>query len=204
MKFLSLLGYLVVRMLSATYRVRHVRAENIDHTPQYVLAFWHSQMLPLLGKSRWKRPIAVMSSMSKDGDFSSSVLHWFGIRTARGSSTRGGSSALRAFLRFAREGSSLVFTPDGPRGPALEVKDGVIFAAQASGLPILPIAYGAKRYKLLRSWDRMVIPKPFTTGVIVYGEPMSVPRDANIEEWRTKIADRLNELTAEAARLVNE
>ena len=204
MRFLSLLGYLAVRILSATYRVRHVHAENIAKTPQHVLVFWHSQMLPLLGTSLWKRPIAVMSSLSKDGDFSSSVLRWYGIRTARGSSTRGGSSALRAFLRFAREGSSLVFTPDGPRGPALEVKDGVIFAAQASGLPILPIAYGANRYKLLRSWDRMVIPRPFSKGVCLYGEPMPVPRDADIEEWRTKVAERLNELTAEAARLVNE
>ena len=202
--FFSLAASLIIRILSATLRVRHVRPENIRNTPQYILTFWHRQMMPILGTSLWKHPITVMASQSKDGDFSTATLGRFGIKTARGSSTRGGASALRTFLRSAREGVSLVFTPDGPRGPAGVVKDGVIFAAQASGVPILPMAFAAKKYTLLRTWDRTIIPKPFSKGVCVYGEPMLVPRDSDIAEWRVKVENALNELTAEAERLVNE
>jgi lysophospholipid acyltransferase (LPLAT)-like uncharacterized protein len=204
MKVLYLVVYLLVRAISSTLRVRHVHPEHIDGTPQYILTFWHRQMLPLLGRSRWKRPIAVMTSRSKDGDISTNVLALFGVESARGSSTRGGSTALRGLLRLARDGKSLVFTPDGPRGPEGVVKDGVIFAAQASRLPIMPMAYAAKKFFQLRSWDRMIIPKPFSKGVILYGAPIGIPRDGDAEEWRVIVEQKLNELSAEAERLVNE
>lgn len=202
MKFLSFLAAWIVRSLSATLRVRHVHPEHLENTPQYILAFWHSQMLPLLGRSRWRKPVMVMTSRSKDGDFSAAVTRRFGIESARGSSTRGGSTALREFLRAARNGRSLVFTPDGPRGPVGVVKDGVIFAARASRLPIVPMAYAAKRVRRLASWDRMLIPLPFTRGVIVYGPPFVIERDADVEEWRTRLATILDELTAQAEELV--
>ena len=204
MKFVAFLVYIVVRILSSTLRVRHVRPELIDNTPQYILTFWHRQLLPLLGRSRWAHPIAVMTSRSKDGDISTNVLALYGVQSARGSSTRGGSTALRGLLRQAREGKSIVFTPDGPRGPAGVVKDGVIFAAQASKLPILPLAFAGKKYKLLRSWDRMIIPLPFSKGVVVYGAPIVVPRDGDLEEWRMKVENTLNDLSAEAERLLEE
>jgi lysophospholipid acyltransferase (LPLAT)-like uncharacterized protein len=204
MKLFVPLIYLFVRALSSTLRIRHVHPERIDATPQYVLAFWHRHMLPLLGRSRWKRPVAVMTSRSKDGDISTAVLLRFGIESTRGSSTRGGSTALRGLLHAARAGRSLVFTPDGPRGPAGVVKDGVVFAAQASRLPIVPMSFASRKLMQLHSWDRMVIPRPFSKGVIVYGEPMLVPRDGDIEEWRLKLETTLNELADEAERMVNE
>jgi lysophospholipid acyltransferase (LPLAT)-like uncharacterized protein len=204
MKFLSLIAYLLVRVLTSTLRVRHVHAEHIDATPQYILTFWHRQLLPLLGRSRWKRPITVMISRSKDGEIIANVLALYGVQSARGSSTRGGSTALRELLREARAGKSIVFAPDGPRGPSGVVKDGVIFAAQASRLPIMPVAFAAKKYQLLRSWDRMIIPRPFSRSVIVYGAPMTVPRHGDIEEWRLNVETTLNDLSAEAERLVNE
>jgi lysophospholipid acyltransferase (LPLAT)-like uncharacterized protein len=204
MKLIPPLVYMFVRTLSSTLRVRHVHPEHIEGTPQYIIAFWHRHMLPLLGRSRWKRPIAVMTSASKDGDISTATLVLFGIESSRGSSTRGGSKALRGMLRAARAGRNIVFTPDGPRGPAGVVKDGVIFTAQAAGLPIVPMGFAAKKYKRLNSWDRMVIPMPFSKGVIVYGEPMAVPRDGDIEEWRLKLERTLDELSEEAERLVSE
>jgi hypothetical protein len=80
------------------------------------------------------------------------------------------------------------------------LKDGVIYAAQATGLPIVCVAFGARRKKLLRSWDRMIIPMPFTRGVFVYGEPTVIPRGAPVEEWRATIESRMNELADEAER----
>ena len=204
MKFVSLLAYLTVRVLTATLRVKHVHPENIDDTPQYILTFWHRQLLPLLGRSRWRRPINVMTSRSKDGQIIADVLALFGVQSARGSSSRGGSEALREILREAKRGKNIVFTPDGPRGPSGVVKEGVIFAARSSQLPIMPVAYAARKQITLRSWDRMIIPKPFSKGVCLYGRPMVVPRDGDPEEWRLRLETTLNELSAEAERLVNE
>lgn len=199
MKFLAFVGSLFIRGLHALVRVRHVRAENIEQTPQYILAFWHAHLLLML-HSRWKPPISVIISQSKDGEIIARVFDWYGVDSARGSSTRGGGQALRELIRVAREGKNIVFTPDGPKGPARVVKEGVVYAAQATALPIVPIAFAAKKKKLLRSWDRMVVPYPFTRAIFLYGEPISVPRDANAEEWRLRIEQAMNALADEADR----
>jgi lysophospholipid acyltransferase (LPLAT)-like uncharacterized protein len=143
-KFTSFLASLLIRGLHATLRVRHVRVENIEKTPQYILAFWHAHLLLML-HSRYRRPISVMISRSKDGEYIARVFDWYGVESARGSSHRGGSAALRELIREARAGKNIVFTPDGPKGPARVLKDGVIYAAQATGLPIVPIAFAAKK-----------------------------------------------------------
>lgn len=144
MKLLALAVSLLMRMFHATLRAEHVGVENVDRTPQYILAFWHADLLMML-RSRWHRPMAVMSSRSRDGEYMVNVMRWYGVQTARGSSTRGGGAALREFLRKARAGTNLAFTPDGPRGPARIAKDGVVFTARASGLPIVPVAVAAKK-----------------------------------------------------------
>jgi lysophospholipid acyltransferase (LPLAT)-like uncharacterized protein len=144
MKLIALLGSLFIRALHATLRIRHVRVENILGTPQYILAFWHAHLLLML-HSRYRRPITVMISQSRDGEYIARVFDHYGVESARGSSTRGGSSALREMIRAARAGRNIVFTPDGPKGPARSVKDGVVVAAQATGLPIVPIAFAAKK-----------------------------------------------------------
>ena len=113
MKVRSFLAHCIVRALTSTLRVRHVHPEHIENTPQYILAFWHRQLIPLLGTAHWRKPITVMSSQSKDGQFSTATLSWFGIESVSGSSTRGGSAAVRGILRVARAGKSIVFTPDG-------------------------------------------------------------------------------------------
>ena len=144
MKLVSLIASLFIRALHATLRVRHVNVENIAGTPQYILAFWHAHLLLML-HSRYRRPISVMISRSKDGEYIARVFDWYGVEAARGSSTRGGGAALRELLREAKAGKNIVFTPDGPKGPARMAKDGVVYAAKASGLPIVPVAFAAKK-----------------------------------------------------------
>ena len=78
------------------------------------------------------------------------------------------------------------------------VKDGVIFAAQATGLPIVPVAFAASRKKRLGSWDRMIVPLPTSRVIYLYGKPMTVPRHADIEEWRARLESAMNQLAAEA------
>ncbi|MEO8034371.1 MAG: lysophospholipid acyltransferase family protein [Acidobacteriota bacterium] len=193
MKLAGILLSLIVRLLRATLRIRHVNAAVARQTPHYIFAFWHSHLLLML-HSIFRRPITVLSSTSRDGDLAVWVYWTYGVKAVRGSSTHGGSAAIREVIRRARHGSNLAFTPDGPKGPPRRVKDGVVFAAQMTGLPIIPVAFGADRKKLLGSWDRMVIPKPFSRAVFVYGEAILVDRHGDAEAARLKVEDALNAL----------
>jgi lysophospholipid acyltransferase (LPLAT)-like uncharacterized protein len=141
---MGFLAATVIRILHASLRVRHVRLRNIDGLPQYILAFWHSHLLLML-HAKYRRPIIAMISQSKDGELIASTFSHYAVEAARGSSTRGGTAAMREMLRAARNGYNVAFTPDGPRGPSRVLKDGVIYAAQAAGLPILPVAFAAKK-----------------------------------------------------------
>ena len=133
-----------IRTLHGSLRVKHVRREHIDGTKQYVLSFWHSHLLLML-HAAWRRPISALISQSRDGEMIARVFKYYNVTSVRGSSTRGGGAALRNMIRAAREGHNLAFTPDGPKGPPRIVKEGVIVAAQATGLPILPVAFAAKK-----------------------------------------------------------
>jgi lysophospholipid acyltransferase (LPLAT)-like uncharacterized protein len=138
------LASLFIRTLYWTLNVRHVRSENLQRLPQSIIAFWHAHLLMMV-KCRFSEPISVMISQSKDGEMIARTMAHFGVDSARGSSSRGGSAAMRELLRLARKGTNLVFTPDGPRGPARIASDGVVVAAQLTGLPIVPIAFVCKK-----------------------------------------------------------
>jgi lysophospholipid acyltransferase (LPLAT)-like uncharacterized protein len=140
----SLLASWLIRALHATLRVRHVNGENLTEQKQSILAFWHAHLLLML-HCKWSPPIVVMISRSRDGEYMARVFDHYGVESARGSSTRGGSAALRELIRAARAGKNLVFTPDGPKGPSRVAKDGIVAAAQVTGLPIVPIAFAAKK-----------------------------------------------------------
>jgi len=144
MKFIAFVASLFIRGLHATLRLRHVRAEHITNTPQSIIAFWHCHLLLML-HTKWHGQATVMISQSKDGEYIARVFDWYGVESVRGSSTRGGAKALRELIREARAGKNIVFTPDGPKGPARVVKDGMVAAAMATGLPIVPIAFAAKK-----------------------------------------------------------
>lgn len=144
MTIVSFLAATFIRALNATLRVRHVRAEIIDGSPRYILAFWHAHLLLML-HSRYRKPIMTMISQSKDGEYIARVFDWYGVESARGSSTRGGGAAFRELIRQARDGKNIAFTPDGPTGPARIAKDGVVLAAQMTGFPIIPVAFAAQK-----------------------------------------------------------
>ena len=200
MTLTAFLGAMFIKALHATIRKRHVHPEHLVDPPQYILVFWHSHIISAFF-CRWRKPISVMLSRSKDGELIARAARWFGADSVRGSSTRGGSSALRAIIREARDGKNIAFTPDGPKGPPLVAKEGTIYAAQMTGLPIVPMAIAASRKTLLRSWDRTMIPLPLSKLTYVYGAPMVVPRDADVEEWRKRLENAMNALAGEAELL---
>jgi hypothetical protein len=143
-RILPLLGASFIRLLHATLRVRHAGVEKLENLPQYILAFWHEHLAMML-HSGYRRPIRVLVSQSRDGELIASIFSHYGVDVSRGSSTRGSTAALRDIIRSARSGSNIVFTPDGPKGPRRIAKEGVVYAAQATELPIAPIAFAAKK-----------------------------------------------------------
>ena len=165
----------------------------------FILAFWHRHLLLMPYAYRGKR-ISVLVSQSTDGELIARTVARLGIDSTRGSSSRGGVSGMKTLLRKAAAGWDIAFTPDGPRGPVREVQPGVILAAAATGLPIVPVVLAASKAKLLRSWDRFVVPLPLSTVHFVYGEPFAVERRGEISEAARELKRRLDAAEAEAER----
>jgi lysophospholipid acyltransferase (LPLAT)-like uncharacterized protein len=197
-------GAAFIRLLRGTVRLRFhgdatVRGWERDGR-HFVLAFWHRHLL--LMRYAYRGPkMSVLVSRSRDGELIARVMRRLGISTSRGSTSRGGAAGLRDLLRRAREGWDLAVTPDGPRGPLREVQPGVILAAAASGLPVIPVAIAASRRRELSSWDRMLLPLPGSRVHVVYGAPLEVPRDARPSEWASRLKAAIDAAESEAERL---
>jgi lysophospholipid acyltransferase (LPLAT)-like uncharacterized protein len=146
-----------------------------------IFAFWHRCVLPAAYRFR-DRNIAVMTSLSRDGEYIARVIERLGFRAVRGSSSRGGSLALRELQRHLEGGHSVAFTIDGPRGPVYVAKRGAVRLARSSGLPVYPFYVALERPRVLRSWDRFMIPRPFTRALVRVEMPVRVPADADEAE----------------------
>lgn len=203
----SLLLSGLIRGLAAAVDFRHhgdaaMRAWEREGR-SFILAFWHRYLL-LMRYAYCGSRMTVLVSQSWDGELTSQTLAHLGIGTSRGSSSQGGALAMRDLLRRARSGSDLAFTPDGPRGPLRKVQPGVIVAAAMSGLPIQPVALGATRRKLLRSWDKMLVPLPGARVDVVYGEPLAVAARSPVAEGVERLERALLALDEQAARLAGD
>ncbi|TVR53174.1 MAG: DUF374 domain-containing protein [Gemmatimonadales bacterium] len=162
-----------------------------------ILAFWHSRILPLAYFHR-NQGIVVLVSEHRDGEYIARVIARKGFGLARGSSTRGGVRGLRELIRAGRSGRELALTPDGPKGPPRRVKLGALVAAQVTGLPIVPLTAGGEGVWRVSSWDRFVVPRPFSRIQVRYGPPIHVPRRAGPEELQAlaeKLDGELNRIT---------
>jgi lysophospholipid acyltransferase (LPLAT)-like uncharacterized protein len=203
------LGAAAVRLLGATLRVTEVHRDVVDplwaaRSP-VVYAVWHGRMLMfpfLYGK---RRAPHVLASRSRDGEVVSRLARGFGFRVVRGSSSRGGSTALRVLARLLREErAEVAIVSDGPRGPRHVAQAGAILLAKLGGAPVVPLGFGASRATVLDSWDRSLVPHPFARAVVVFGEPLHVSPDADragLEEARQRLQAGLEAATAEADRL---
>lgn len=206
------LGFFVLKLLRLTLRIAHRNRHHleacVDRGGPVIYAFWHGRMLMM----PFARPFAfaqdkphlegaVLISHHRDGESIGRIAKRFGFFPIRGSATRGGAEALRKMVTVLQQGFHVVITPDGPRGPREKAKIGVIEVARLSGCPILPVAFSASSRLFLKSWDAFLIPLPFSRGVYIWGEPLSVRSDADRGEMAKKrqiLEERLNALTMEA------
>ena len=173
----------------------------------FILAFWHGRLLMMPRCWTGGKTIHMLISQHRDGQLIARTVAHFGIKTIAGSTSKGGASALRSMLKTLKGGGYVGITPDGPRGPRMRASDGVVSVARMSGVPVIPATFGVTKRKILGSWDRFVVAKPFARGVIVWGDPIEVPRDADkdaLEDARLKIEQALIDIGNEADRLCNQ
>ncbi len=207
--FLCWLGAQFIRLVRSTgsWQVEggEFPAAFWSENKPFILAFWHGRimMMPYC----WPRntTIRMLISQHRDGQFIARTVAHFGIDTVAGSSSKGGSAALRSMLRSLKQGECVGITPDGPRGPRMRASDGIVHVARMSGVPVIPCGFSAKRRKVLGSWDRFTVAFPFTRGVFVWGEPVTVPADATaeqLEQARLAIENGLTHVTQSADRLM--
>jgi len=171
-----------------------------------VVAFWHERLplMPMLWLTARRsaegchltRRAHVLVSHHRDGRFIGAVVSRFALGVVLGSSSRGGTQGLRALLNLLAKGDHIAITPDGPRGPRRVAAAGVAQLAALSGAPVLPCAAQTTRRWVLRTWDRMVVPKPFGRGVVVCLPTIAVSRDA----WQDAVPTIGAALTAAAER----
>lgn len=203
--FLCWLGSLYIRLVFATGRWTVVGGDIPrrlwDSGRPFILCFWHGRLLMM--PYCWDRthPIHMLISEHRDGRIIARTVGHFGIETVVGSKGRSGAAALRAMLGLLKAGDCVGITPDGPRGPRMRASDGIVTVARLSGAPIVPASFGVSRRRLLSSWDRFLVALPLTRGVVVWGQPIEVPRDADVkalETARAEVERTLNAITADA------
>jgi len=177
---LSLFGPAFVRLLALTWRVQvsgHGNLESSQDGGGCLVAIWHGRLLvaiPTHGHLGWHGLV----SPSDDGSLVMHLLDNYGFEVIRGSTNKQAASALRRMLTKVNAGNTLIVTPDGPRGPMHSVNDGLAWLARATGRSVVPCGLVASRAWRMKSWDRFIIPRPFSKVAVVYGEPVGVPEDA--------------------------
>jgi lysophospholipid acyltransferase (LPLAT)-like uncharacterized protein len=209
---LCAMAALYIRLVHGTSSWRVEGAEHAaalwDRDEPFIVAFWHGRLLLLPYSWRREKPIELLVSHHRDGQLIARTVGYFGLGTIAGSTSRGGSAALRTMLRSLKGGGSVGITPDGPRGPRMRAGGGIADLARLSGAPILPVAYATSRRRVLGSWDRFILALPFSRGVFVWGAPIEPPArdggEAAGEATRRAVEQALNAVTAEADRLVGQ
>ncbi len=199
-------GWLLASYVTFALRTTRWTLEGVEHITPFaagrpvIVAFWHEclALMPMVWVLSQRLPQSqagrahVLVTRHRDGRLLRAFLRRFGLNIVTGSSTRGGAAGLRNLLALLGRCEHVAITPDGPQGPKRVAAPGVAHLAALSGAPVLPCAGQTSRRWVLRSWDRMVVPKPFARGVIVFGPAISVPR----EGWQEAVAVIGSALTA--------
>ena len=195
--------YLLIRAICSTLRWEVRGHEHLDSIAgsgkRAIFTCWHSCILSATWFWR-RRVIVVMSSVSRDADYTGRVVKRFGYGTARGSSTRGGGRALAEMAQCLENGIEVGLTIDGPRGPAYQAKPGAVTLARHTGQAILPFHIAVRSHIAVPSWDRLQLPLPCSRALMLIANPVYVPREATGEQIAAVQADlqsTLDELRSE-------
>jgi len=202
MEVVGILGRLVIQAVGRSMRVVGWSGRRLVPEEQAIIVFWHNKLFYMsycvTARCIQKgRDVAVLISSSRDGEYMARAAEKLGAKVVRGSSSRLGEAGFRKLCRWAERGASLCVAPDGPKGPKYEVKEGTIYLAQKTGLPILPVSCRAKETLTLGSWDNFVVPLPFTDVEVRCADPIHVPGNLGPKERKSfcsTLRDKLMDL----------
>lgn len=205
------IAVVIVRLLYGSCKV-DVHTEAVDINPyagtgskRYLYCIWHDQLMMTIFSGR-PQQMAGLVSRHQDGSYLAESMKLVGIEPVRGSTRHGGAKAMRQMLDVTEQ-LHIAITPDGPRGPRREIKNGIVFLASHSERLIIPTAYLCKRcWKFQGSWTDMMIPKPFTRIVVVGGTPFKVPRKLKrdgLERYTGLLQAEMERLEQKAKRLLH-
>jgi len=168
-----------------------------------VFSIWHEQLLLLPGVYHGPG-LTALASRSRDGEIVSAFLKVFQIATVRGSSSRHGMAALKEMVRLSHAGADLVLTPDGPRGPRQEIKAGIVQLARLADAPIIIMSFACSRGYRFSSWDRFLLPFPFSKGIFCYSAPFFLHEGEDLESFRLRIQRGMEENQQRAVQRLEE
>jgi lysophospholipid acyltransferase (LPLAT)-like uncharacterized protein len=210
-RLLALLARWFIVVLGWTYRSRVIAGADVIERivageRPVIFCVWHDGIVywgPYFRRlHRRGVPLTIFTSMSRDGELVAQLALAWGAQVVRGSSSRGGTEALRLLRRTLAEGRSPVVVPDGPKGPPRAAKPGVVTLSRIAARPCVPLAWAARRGWQLSTWDRLRVPRPFTRVAVAVGEPLAVgDAGGDAEAWRQRLEQSLEALhrSAEAA-----
>ncbi len=194
--FISLVG----RTLSIEFCWEDGSIGSMDNVHPGIYPFWHRCVIGATWIFRHHN-LAVLTSQSRDGEFIARVIHQFGYVPIRGSSTRGGQRGLLEMRSHVMAGYGAAFTIDGPRGPRYVAKKGPVTLARTTGVPITAFYVAMEKAWVINSWDKMMIPKPFSRAYIRVARKIFVPAEADEEQMTAAHAEMqaaLERVTADA------
>ena len=190
---------LVIKLLSLSIKWKILNEENklkaFENNEPIIVVFWHERIAVMSKIWPMEKPLAMLQSPHSDGQLIAKAINHLGFQTVWGSTNRNAVGGIIGLIKKAKKGISIGITPDGPRGPALECSQGPVAVAKISGLKIIPIAWSASNFWRLNNWDKSLVPKPFSKGIWVWGEPIKVPNNCSkdeIEIYTKKLSKALN------------
>jgi Kdo2-lipid IVA 3' secondary acyltransferase len=188
-RWLVAFGHRLLQIWARTLRFQIEDRANVIGVPpndRYIGALWHNRLLLfpfVLKRYLPERRGAALISTSRDGAILADLIERFNFEVVRGSSSRRGASAIRQLAEVIASGKDVVITPDGPRGPAYELGQGIVFLAQQSGAAVVPVNMEYSGCWRVKSWDRFILPKPFSTVRVIFGPPHWVAQTSSEQEF---------------------
>lgn len=209
---LSIIAYLIINFVGVTSKITRVNFQSVldekkKRNGNVIYAFWHGRQFLLVYAHKFEN-VAIMTSMSRDGELQTKILYKFGYDLVRGSHRKRG--AAQATLKLMKKlegeeklgarreviGQDVAFAVDGPHGPGFKVKEGILFLAQKTCCVIIPVSTSAKYKKVFnKTWDKYLLPFPFNRCVIIYGKPIEVTKSDELTRKSAELENELNKIT---------
>ena len=210
-KLTGFLFYFITNLIARSIKWQYFEQSNkstiFDNKHKYIFCCWHNKLFlgpHLLPRNR---VINALQSSHSDGMITSVAFKYLGMNVILGSSKKGGMQAFRKMIKCLQLGESIAITPDGPKGPKEQVKDGIIKLAQISNTPIIPLVWATEKFKTINSWDDFVLPYPFSKGIYCYGKPINIKKNINVNQFeleRQKLENELKRLTRILENKINK